>query len=100
MVMQEGAPALTRRLASLGHVLGDGRLSHRKAELEQFAMNVRCTPKPIVNAHPPDQRSQFRIDLRPASRGAGFPAPVATKPSAMPRVFGRMISMALRTDGH
>src|SRR6266550_1580013 len=66
------------------HPIRDGRLSHRKAELEQFAMNVRCTPKPIVNAHPPDQRSQFRIDLRPASRGAGFPAPVATKPSAMP----------------
>jgi hypothetical protein len=47
-------------------------------------MNVRCTPKPIVNAHPPDQRPQFPMDLRPASRGAGFPAPVATKPSAMP----------------
>jgi hypothetical protein len=67
-----------------GHVLGDGRLSHRKAELEQLAMNVRCTPKPIVHAHPPDQRSQFRMDSRPACRGAGFPTPVAAKPSAMP----------------
>jgi hypothetical protein len=47
-------------------------------------MNVRCTPKPIVNAHPPDQRPQFRMDLRSASRRTGFPAPVATKPSAMP----------------
>jgi hypothetical protein len=26
------------RVALLGHVLGDGRLSHRKAELEQFPM--------------------------------------------------------------
>src|SRR5262245_14970088 len=51
---------------------------------EQLAMNMRCTPKPIVNAHPPDQRPQLRMDLRPASRGVGFPAPVATKPSAMP----------------
>src|SRR5947209_8276861 len=33
--------------------------------------------------------------------GAGFPAPVAAKSSAMPtRVSGRMIIMALRTDGH
>src|SRR5215813_14878355 len=47
-------------------------------------MNVRRTPKPIVNADPPDQRPQFRMDLRPASRGAGFPAPVAAKPSTMP----------------
>jgi hypothetical protein len=39
MVMQEGAPALTRRIAFLGHVLGDGRLSDRKAELEQFTVN-------------------------------------------------------------
>jgi hypothetical protein len=45
---------------------------------------VRCTPKPIVHAHPPDQCSQFRVNLRLASRGAGFPAPVATKSTAMP----------------
>jgi hypothetical protein len=84
MIAQERAPALTGRVAFLGHVLGDGRLSYRKAELEQFAMNVRCTSKSIVHAHPPDQCPQFRMDLRPTSRGAGFPAPVAAKSSAMP----------------
>jgi hypothetical protein len=47
-------------------------------------MNVRRTPKPIVNAHPPDQRPQFCMDWWPASRGARFPAPVAAKPGAMP----------------
>jgi hypothetical protein len=41
-------------------------------------------PKPIVHAHPPDQRPQIRTDLRPTSRGGGFPAPVAAKSSAMP----------------
>jgi hypothetical protein len=56
MIAQEGAPTLTRRVAFLGHVLGHRRLSHRKTELEQLAMNVRRTPKPIVYAHPPDQR--------------------------------------------
>src|SRR2546428_8052029 len=66
------------------HPIRDAGLSDLKAELEQFAMNVRCTPKPIVNAHPPDQRSQFRTDLRSASGGAGFPAPVTAKSSAMP----------------
>jgi hypothetical protein len=67
-------PCIWRRSTELPH----------KAELEQFAINVRCTPKSIVHAHPPDQRPQFRVDLRPTSRGAGFPPPVATKPSAMP----------------
>src|SRR5215831_17770587 len=47
-------------------------------------MNVRCTPKPIVHAHPPDQRPQFHSDLRPASHASGFPAPVTAKSSAMP----------------
>ena len=57
MVAQEGAPALTRRTAVYaGHVLGHGRLSDRQAELEQLAMNTRCTPKRILNAHSSDQR--------------------------------------------
>jgi hypothetical protein len=42
------------------------------------------TPKSIVHAHPPDQCPQFRMDLRPTSRGAGFPAPAAAKSSVMP----------------
>jgi hypothetical protein len=37
-----GVTALTRRVTSLGLVLADRRLRHRKAELKQFAMNVRC----------------------------------------------------------
>jgi hypothetical protein len=42
-------------------------LSDGKAELEQFAVDARRTPKGILDAHPPDQRSQFRLDLRPPS---------------------------------
>src|ERR1700730_15184537 len=42
MIAQERAPTLTGRVAFLGHVFGDSRLSHRKAKLEQFTMNVRC----------------------------------------------------------
>jgi hypothetical protein len=57
MVAQEGAPALTRQAAvCAGHVLGHGRLSDRKAELEQLAMNARRAPKHILNAHSTDQR--------------------------------------------
>ncbi len=47
-------------------------------------MNVRRTPKRILNAHPSDQRPQIRIDLRPASQGARFPAPIAAKAGTMP----------------
>jgi hypothetical protein len=59
-------------------------LSHRKAELEQLAMNARRTPKQIFNAHPPDQYPQIRTDLRPASQVPRFPTPVAAKTGTMP----------------
>jgi hypothetical protein len=48
-------------------ILGDGRLSHHEAKLEQFAVNARRTPKTGFNAHTPDQCPQICCDLRPAS---------------------------------
>ena len=53
---------------SLDHVFGDARLSDLEAELEQFAMDARRTPQRILNAHPPDQRAQVRVDLWPAPK--------------------------------
>src|SRR5207253_70943 len=47
-------------------------------------MDARRTPQRIVNAHPPDQRAQVRVDLGPASKGAGFPTPVMAKAGPMP----------------
>src|SRR5437667_11914327 len=78
MVAQEGAPSLGGRPGSLDHVLRDARLSDLKAEFEQLAMDARRAPQWIVNAHLPDQRAQVRVDLRSASKGAGFPSPMAT----------------------
>src|SRR6059036_2038612 len=47
-------------------------------------MDARRSPQRIVNAHPPDQRAQVRVDLGPASKGAGFPTPVPTEAGPMP----------------
>src|SRR6266478_7619483 len=47
-------------------------------------MDARRTPQRIVNAHPPDQRAQVCVDLRPASKGAGFPTPVPAEAGPMP----------------
>src|SRR5262245_52687089 len=102
MIAQERAPALTARATIVGHVLGDCRLCHGEPKLEQLAMNPRCTPKPIFNAHLPDQCPQICGDLRPTSHLPRFPTPVATNPARCQRitVSGRMIVMALRTDGN
>src|SRR6266446_1236663 len=84
MVMQEGTPSLGGRPRSLDHVLRDAGLGDFKAELEQLAMDTRGAPQRIVNAHPPDQRAQVRVDLRTASKGVGFPPPVPTETGSMP----------------
>src|SRR4030088_2927679 len=102
MVTQEGAPSLGRWSASLDHILRDTGLSDLKSELEQLAMDARRSPQRIVNAHPPDQRAQVRVDLRPASKGPGFPTPVQAEAGAGPshEGSGRKMVMALRTDGN
>ena len=79
MVTQEGAPSLAGRPASLDHVLGDARLRDLKPELEQFAVNAWRAPKRILDAHPPDQRAQLRVDLWSPSPSTRFPTPVAAK---------------------
>jgi len=57
---------------------------------------------PRVVAHPPDQRPQVRIDLRPTSKGAGLPTPVPAEAGTMPanEGLGPNDFMALRTDGN
>src|SRR5215467_4208523 len=78
------APSLGRRSTSLHHIFRDAGLSDLEAELEQLAMNARRTPQRIFRAHPTDQRAQFRIDPRSASKRARFPPPVPTKAGSMP----------------
>ncbi len=67
VVTQKGAPSLARWPASFHHVLGNTRLSDRKTELEQFAVDARCAPKRVLDAHPPDQRTEVRLKLWPPS---------------------------------
>jgi len=84
MVAQEGAPSLGRRPTSLDHVLRDAGPSDLEAELEQLAMDARSSPQRIFRADPADERAQCRVDLWPASKGAGFPTPVPTEAGPMP----------------
>jgi hypothetical protein len=55
-----------------------------EAKLEQLAMNARGAPQRIVNTHPSDQRTQVRIDVRPASKGPGLPPPVPAETGPVP----------------
>jgi hypothetical protein len=59
-------------------------LSDLNPELEQFAVDAWRAPKRILDAHPPDQYAQFRVDRRSPSQWARFPTPVATKAGPVP----------------
>src|SRR6202021_1596522 len=84
VVTQEGSPSLAGRLPSFDHVLGAARLRDLKPELEQFPVDAWRAPKRILDAHPPDQRAQLRVDLRPPSQWARLPTPVRAKAGPVP----------------
>ncbi len=60
------------------------RLRQFKPELEKFAVDAWRSPKRVLDAHSPDERAQFSIDLRSPSPWARLPTPVAAKAGPMP----------------
>jgi len=44
MIAQKRLPALRRRICPARHILGNAGLPDIDPELEQFAINARCTP--------------------------------------------------------
>src|SRR5215831_10773672 len=55
-----------------------------KPKLEQFAVDARRTPKRVVHAHLPDQRTQPGLNRQPASQRSRLPAPIAAKARVVP----------------
>src|SRR6266699_3505213 len=72
------------RPSPFDHVLSDTRLRQFKPELEKFAVDAWRSPKRVLDAHSPDERAQFSIDLRSPSPWARLPTPVAAKAGPMP----------------
>src|SRR5258705_7359945 len=79
MITQKGAPSLAGWPPSFDHVFGDARLRDLKPELEQFAVNTWRSPKQILRAHLPDQRTQFRLDRRSPSPSTRLATPITAK---------------------
>jgi hypothetical protein len=87
VITQEGTPSLAWRSTTLDHILGHRRLSDLKAELEQFAVDARCAPKRVLDAHPPDQRPQVRVDLRRPPGDRDFQRQYRRKPARCQRTM-------------
>jgi hypothetical protein len=59
--------ALRRWLPSPGHVFCHGGLPDIDAKLEQFAVDPRCSPKRVRDAHVPNELPNVRRHLWPAT---------------------------------
>src|SRR5713226_7115463 len=84
MIAHKGRPALGRRSPPPRYVLGYTRLPDIDAELEQFAVDPRCTPWRVGKAHGTDQLAYLRRHLWPSPAGSRFPAPIGSEPCPVP----------------
>src|ERR1017187_8451454 len=85
VVLQEGAPSLSRRFAAAHHVFADTRLADVNAEFEPFAMNAWCAPTGILPAHLADQISGLARNNGSSGLSApNLPSPKQATTLAMP----------------
>src|SRR5450756_2338392 len=84
MVAQKRAPALRWWPRVVAHIPSDCRLSDLEAELEQFTMDVWGAPERVRPAYLANERAQLSRNLRSANMVARSPAPIRSKPSAVP----------------
>jgi hypothetical protein len=97
MVTKERLPSLRGRSPPPCHVLGDAGLADIDAELERLAMDSRCSPQWIDDAHLADQPADLQNDTvgRPQQR-RDFQSQYSLKPARCQRitVSGRTIASA------
>src|SRR6476660_8437406 len=84
MVTKERPPSLRGRNHPAHHVFGHAGLADIDAKLEKLAMDPRCSPQRIGNAHLTDELAYFERHLRPAATASRAQAPVQPETSAMP----------------
>ena len=86
MVREEGKPALAGIAATSksSQVPGDRAFRDDKAELQQFAVNLRCSPGTIFSSQAADQASDLLRDFGPPATRPRPPAPVKAEARAMP----------------
>src|SRR6516164_6201590 len=84
MIAQKGLPPLRWWLPSPRHVFGHGGLPDIDAKLEQLAVDPRCSPKRVRDAHLANELASVRRCLWPATTRSRFPAPIGSQTSAVP----------------
>src|SRR5262249_21702657 len=90
VIVEEGQPALGFALVVVRpeplQISGYGRLGNFQPQLEQFAVNTRCTPSWIVRLHAANQVANLPVDFRSSRSAEARPqSPKQPKSGAVPR---------------
>ena len=84
MIAKKGLPALRWWPPSPHHLLCNRGLPDIDAELKQFAMYPRCSPKRVGGTHLPNELANLRRCIRPATTRSRFPAPIGSEAGPVP----------------
>src|SRR5262245_48523903 len=85
MIFQKGSPTLRGRPSMADHILTHARLPDIDAQLQQFAVDARSSPKRVLAAHLSDQLTHFHRHRRTARLTvSNFPCPEPSEALPVP----------------
>jgi len=84
VVVEEGAPGLGRRADPRWPIASDRGVTDLDADLPEFRLDARRTPRRIRTPHVPDQWSYRWVDSWSTTPGPALPTPIGSESPAMP----------------
>src|SRR6267154_2458124 len=87
-VAEECPPALSGTTPPPHHIFGNAGLADIDANLEKLAMDPRCSPQRINDAHLADKLAYFYRHGRSSAAVLRFPSPIRSKSRTVPTDYG------------
>src|SRR5215831_4862864 len=84
MIREERSPCLRGWFARSPQILTDSRWRHFDSQLEELAMDSRCSPQPIGSTHPSNQVANRHSHRRSPWPSPRLPRPIASERTPMP----------------
>src|SRR5258707_9271075 len=88
MVTKERPPSLRGRKPPPHHIFGHAGLADIDAKLEKLAMDPRCPPQRIGDAHLTDKLAYFCRHGRSSAAVLRFPSPIRSQSRTVPTDYG------------